>query len=104
MSAGTARDSESEAQVRRIFAANLDGVLNTVLPVVPRMQARRRGQVGLMSSLAAFRGVPGARAFRRHLAGAAASPLAGPELLAVAMSFVARGVLDSERELAHIAA
>ncbi|MBX6322161.1 MAG: SDR family NAD(P)-dependent oxidoreductase [Rhodospirillaceae bacterium] len=63
VSAGTARESESEEQVRWIFAVNVDGVLNTVLPVIPRMQARRRGQLALMSSLASFRGFPGAPAY-----------------------------------------
>jgi tRNA-dihydrouridine synthase A len=47
-----------------------------------------------------FRAVPGARGFRRALAGAAASPQAGAELLATALSLV----LDSEPEMAHIAA
>jgi tRNA-dihydrouridine synthase A len=51
-----------------------------------------------------FRGVPGARAYRRQLAGAATSPQAGAELLASALSLVADGVLDREPELAHIAA
>ncbi len=51
-----------------------------------------------------FRAVPGARAFRRHLAGAAASPQAGAELLAAALALVSDGVLDRDRELAHIAA
>jgi len=47
-----------------------------------------------------FRAVPGARAFRRHLAGAATTPGAGAELLAAALALV----LDSAPELAHIAA
>jgi tRNA-dihydrouridine synthase A len=51
-----------------------------------------------------FRAVPGARAFRRHLAGAAASPHAGPEYLAAALALVADSILDSDRQLAHIAA
>jgi hypothetical protein len=51
-----------------------------------------------------FRGVPGARAFRRHLAGASASSQSGADLLATALSLVTNGVLDSGRELAHIAA
>jgi tRNA-dihydrouridine synthase A len=51
-----------------------------------------------------FRAVPGARAFRRALAGAAASPQAGAELLAAALALVADTVLDGDRELAHIAA
>ena len=51
-----------------------------------------------------FRAVPGARAFRRHLADAAASPHADAEYLAAALALVADGVLDRDRELAHIAA
>ena len=47
-----------------------------------------------------FRGVPGARAFRRHLAGAAATPNAGAEFLIEAIGLVA----DCDRELKHIAA
>ncbi len=43
-----------------------------------------------------FRAVPGARAFRRHLAGAAASPHAGAELLIAALALVADGALDSD--------
>ncbi len=54
-----------------------------------------------------FRAVPGARAFRRRLAGAASAPQAGSELLAAALALVsdaAASAVDSERELAHIAA
>ena len=63
ISAGTGFSGESPEQARRIFAANLDGVLNTVLPALPFLRARRRGQVALMSSLASFRGFPGAPAY-----------------------------------------
>lgn len=69
ISAGTASGGEgsmmgeSAEQARRIFAVNLDGVLNTVLPVIPRMRDRRAGQIALMSSMAAFRGFPGAPAY-----------------------------------------
>jgi tRNA-dihydrouridine synthase A len=51
-----------------------------------------------------FRAVPGARAFRRALAGAATSPQVGAELLAAALELVPEAVLDSDHELAHIAA
>jgi len=54
---------EDEGQTRHLFAVNVGGVLNTVLPLIPRMQARRRGRIALMSSLAAFRGLPGAPAY-----------------------------------------
>lgn len=54
---------ESGAQARLIFDVNVTGVLNTVEPVLPLMLARGRGQVALMSSLAAFSGWPGAPAY-----------------------------------------
>ncbi len=54
---------ESADHTRRIFGVNLDGVLNTVLPVMEAMRPRRRGHIALISSLAAFRGVGGAPAY-----------------------------------------
>jgi short-subunit dehydrogenase len=63
VSGGTRDSVEAEGQVRRLFAVNVDGVLNTVLPVIPRMVERRRGQIALMSSIASFRGFPGAPAY-----------------------------------------
>jgi tRNA-dihydrouridine synthase A len=56
-----------------------------------------------------FRAVPGARAYRRTLADAAASPQAGAALFAAALALVSDqvfsdSVLDRDRELAHIAA
>ena len=63
ISAGTGEDGETEEQARAIFATNLEGVLNTVLPAVELMRPRRRGQVAIMASLAAFRGFPGAPAY-----------------------------------------
>lgn len=69
ISGGTGGDGESEAQAREIFAVNLDGVLNTVHPALACMRRRSRqghrlkGQIALMSSLAAFRGFPGAPAY-----------------------------------------
>jgi tRNA-dihydrouridine synthase A len=70
---------------------------------------RERGEGSRLHSITRhlhglFRAVPGARAFRRHLAGAASSPHAGSEYLAAALALVADSVLDSDRQLAHIAA
>ncbi len=56
-------EGETADQVRSIFATNVDGVFNTILPLVPRMTARRTGQIAIMSSLAAFTGWPGAPAY-----------------------------------------
>lgn len=63
ISAGTGGGVETEAQTRSIFATNLDGVLNSIHPLIPRMVARGRGQIALMSSLASFRGMAGAAAY-----------------------------------------
>jgi tRNA-dihydrouridine synthase A len=59
-----------------------------------RLSAITRHMLGL------FRGVPGARAFRRHLATEAVKPGAGAEVLRDALACV----VDSGADLAHIAA
>jgi len=63
ISGGTGRRGESEEQARRILAVNVDGVLNTIHPLISPMTARGRGQLALVSSLAGFRGYPGAPAY-----------------------------------------
>jgi short-subunit dehydrogenase len=54
---------EGDAQFRAIMEINLDGTFNTVNPLIPRMVARRKGQIALMSSMAGFRGMPNAPAY-----------------------------------------
>jgi len=56
---GTTDGFESEEQTRTVFGVNLGGTFNTVLPLIPKLVARRRGQIALLSSLASFRGFPG---------------------------------------------
>jgi short-subunit dehydrogenase len=63
VSAGTGGSGEDEAQVRRILRTNLDGVINSVLPAIDLMRPRGRGQIAIMSSLAALLGFPGAPAY-----------------------------------------
>lgn len=63
VSAGTGTFGESARQARDILSVNLDGVVNTVQAALDLMRPRRRGQVAVMSSLAAFRGFPGAPAY-----------------------------------------
>lgn len=48
---------------RKTFAANVDGVFNTLHPAIARMAPRRRGQLAIVSSIAGFRGLPGAAAY-----------------------------------------
>ena len=52
-----------DADATRILQVNVQGVLNTVEPLVPRMQERGRGHIALVSSLAGFRGMPQAPAY-----------------------------------------
>ncbi|MBT3237372.1 MAG: SDR family NAD(P)-dependent oxidoreductase [Rhodospirillaceae bacterium] len=52
-----------DVTTRDIFSVNMAGVLNTVLPVLPRMQKRGQGQIALMSSLAGFFGMSSAPAY-----------------------------------------
>ena len=46
------------AIIRRTFDVNVNGVLNTVEPLLDRMIARGNGQIAVVSSLAAFIGLP----------------------------------------------
>jgi len=48
---------------RLTFAINVDGVFNTVLPLLPRLEGRGRGQIGIVSSLAGFVGLPRSAAY-----------------------------------------
>lgn len=64
---------EGADQVRRIFAVNVGGVMNTVLPAIPVMYRQApvivagtppwRGQIAIVSSIAGLRGFPGAPAY-----------------------------------------
>lgn len=64
ISAGTADDPvEDDARTREIFAVNLGGVVNTVMPAVAAMRDRRRGQIAIVSSMAGYRGTPSAPAY-----------------------------------------
>lgn len=54
---------ETAEQARAIFDVNLGGVMNTLLPAIPLLRARKAGQIAIISSLAGFRGMPGAPAY-----------------------------------------
>lgn len=63
VSAGFAANSESGKSMKDIFATNVTGVINSILPVVPLMQARGHGQLAIISSLAGIRGLPSCPAY-----------------------------------------
>jgi len=70
ISAGTGgKAPESPAQARAIFATNVTGALNTVLPALETMSAQApaadgwRGRIAAIASIAAFVAYPGAPAY-----------------------------------------
>jgi NAD(P)-dependent dehydrogenase (short-subunit alcohol dehydrogenase family) len=70
ISAGAPHDAlEPAVQVRAVFATNLDGVLNTVLPAIEVMRTQPsgpdgvRGRIAVVASIAAFVPAPGAGAY-----------------------------------------
>ena len=63
ISGGVLGGAEDSIQTRQIFDTNITGVLNTVLPALERMRERHCGQIGIVSSIAGYRGLPGAPAY-----------------------------------------
>ena len=63
ISAGTSNGTESEEQVYDIYETNILGVLNTIEPIIPVMQARKNGQIALISSMSSFIGMASCPAY-----------------------------------------
>ena len=63
ISAGAGGQHEAQKMVKDIFAINVDGVINSVLPVIPLMKTRGSGQIAIISSLAGLRGLPSCPAY-----------------------------------------
>lgn len=58
-----AGDGDADTVEEKVMAVNFQGVMNTIKPIIPLMQARKRGQIALMSSLASYRGYAGSAAY-----------------------------------------
>lgn len=83
---------------RNIFAVNIAGVLNTILPVIPTMTEQQHGQIAVVSSLSGFRGLPSAPAYSASKAAIKAYGEALRPLLAaqnVRLSVVMPGFIKS---------
>lgn len=52
--AGVSTGEETEANVRRTFAVNVGGTVNTVLPVIELFRQRGRGQIVITASIAGY--------------------------------------------------
>ncbi len=62
VSSNTIGDSDGDT-ARLIAEINVNGTMNTVAPLIDRLIERRQGQIAIMSSMAAFHGMPGAPAY-----------------------------------------
>lgn len=94
---GSARDSWSE--IERILDVNIKAALATVHGVLPGMLARGRGQIALVSSLAAWYGIPATPAYSASKAalksyGEALRPWLAP--LGIRVSVVLAGFVRSD--------
>ncbi len=71
ITSGTRPDGglEGHAAATRVLAVNLQGGLNLVEPLLPRLLARGTGRVALVCSVAAFRGLPDSPAYCAAKAG-----------------------------------
>ncbi|MBK5911590.1 short-chain dehydrogenase [Rhodothalassium salexigens] len=89
----------------RTFAINVQGVFNTILPLLPAMKQRGRGQVAINASLAGYRGLPTAvpysaskaavKSYGEALRGAVARH--GIAVTVVCPGFVASRITDKNR-------
>lgn len=62
--------AESAELARDIFDVNVLGIVNTVTPLIESMIARRRGHIVLVSSMAAYQGLPDSPAYSASKAAA----------------------------------
>lgn len=63
ISGGAGISTDDAQKSRTIFDINVGGVINTVLPAAHAMKTRRHGHIGIVSSVAGFRGLPTAPAY-----------------------------------------
>lgn len=100
VSAGTATERESEglALTTLQIRSNLLGTVHTVEPLLPAMIARGRGQVAVVASVAALRGLPYSPGYSASKAGIRAYGEAIRALLApmgIAVTVIVPGFFDT---------
>ena len=90
---------EEWQDVCKLIDTNLYGVLASVQPLVPRMQQRKRGNIAIISSLAAFYGMPVTPAYCASKSGVKAygeSLRGGLKPFGVKLSMVYPGFVKSD--------
>lgn len=69
ISTGSFSGGETLAAAEAVFAINVDGVINTIHPLIARMKLRKGGHIAIMSSLAGMCALPTAPAYSASKAG-----------------------------------
>lgn len=57
------KGQEDMQMIKTVFDTNFYGTMHTVDPMIARMKKRKKGQIAFMSSLAAYRGMPGSQTY-----------------------------------------
>ncbi len=96
--ASAAGEPEGTALAAMQVRTNLLGTIHTIEPLLPRLIARRRGQVAVVASIAALRGLPYSAGYSASKAGIRAygealRALLGPK--GVAVSVIVPGFFDT---------
>jgi short-subunit dehydrogenase len=63
ISGGTSNGGEGEEQLSEIFAININGVINSIYPLLEDFKSRKHGHITIVSSIAGYRGLPSAPAY-----------------------------------------
>ncbi|RBP17160.1 short-subunit dehydrogenase [Roseiarcus fermentans] len=90
---------EDLTRAQDLFDVNLNGMMNTLAPLAPRMRARRQGQIALFGSIAAFAPPPDSPSYAASKAAIVAFALATRALYhadGVSVSVVCPGFVDTD--------
>jgi short-subunit dehydrogenase len=99
LNVGPNGEEESWADTKALLSVNVDSALATVIPLIAPMRRRRQGQIALVSSLAAYRGMAITPAYCASKAAVKAYGEALRALVAadgVAVSVICPGFVDSD--------
>ena len=66
----SSKEKSMAQNTREIFSVNIDGVANTVLPAISGMKEQGGGNIGIVSSIAGYQGLPSAPAYSASKAAA----------------------------------
>jgi short-subunit dehydrogenase len=102
-----AGEVEDLSKSRDLFDVNLNGTMNALAPIAPRMRARRSGQIALFGSIAAFAPPPDSPSYAASKAALVAFGLATRALYRadnVSVSVICPGFVDTPMTASYVSA